>query len=478
MSTTTTQSTTERCHGSATLFTPSRDRPVTGPSLRAALDEGPMSRFQWGAIAVCVLLNMLDGFDVLVMAFTGRAVSAEWEISSSELGLLLSAGLVGMALGALCVAPWADRIGRRPVTLGCLAVAAIGMLLSSVSQSPVQLGALRVLTGVGIGGVLAGSNVIAGEYASRRWRGLAVSLNSTGYAVGATVGGLLAVGMIGQFGWRSVFLSGGLATAVAVSLAYFCLPESVDFLVSRRPKGALERMNALARRMGQPALDRLPAPTATPSGVGAGFRALLSPALRRPTLLLWSAFFLVMAGFYFVTSWTPTLLFEAGLSSTQGLTGGTLLNVGGIFGAAALGALAARFALRSVLLAYLIVTAGLLAAFIAATSSLSAAFVLGAVIGLFVNGCVAGLYALTPLVYGAGIRTTGVGSALAIGRVGAILAPAIAGSLLDGGWTPQNLYLAVSVVFVATAALLALLRPATAGQPVPAPAAPAAGSAH
>ncbi|MGA4846213.1 MFS transporter [Streptomyces sp. G5(2025)] len=447
---------------------------MTGPSLRAALDEGPMSRFQWGVIAVCVVLNMLDGFDVLVMAFTGKAVSADWELSSSELGLLLSAGLVGMALGAMFVAPWGDRVGRRPVILGCLSVAALGMLLSSVSQLPVQLGALRVLTGVGIGGVLACSNVIAGEYASRRWRGLAVSLNSAGYAVGATIGGLLAVSMIGQFGWRSVFLTGGLASAVAVPLAYFCLPDSVDFLASRRPQRALERINTLTRRMGQPPLETLPEPTTVPTGIGAGFRELLSPALRRSTLLLWSAFFLVMAGFYFITSWTPTLLVEAGLSGSQGLTGGTLLNVGGIFGSAALGALAARFALRSVLMAYLIATAVLLSAFIAATSWLGVAFTLGAMIGLFANGSVAGLYALTPATYGTGVRATGLGSALAIGRIGAIVAPTVAGSLLDSGWTPQNLYLAVSVIYVATAALLLLLRPATGDDTKPAAAAPAA----
>jgi MFS family permease len=169
-------------------------------SLRSALDDGPMSRFQWTAVAVCVLLNMLDGFDVLVMAFTGRAVSAEWGLSGSQLGLLLSAGLVGMAAGSLLVAPWADRVGRRPIILGCLTLASAAMLLSSISQSAVQLGVLRVLTGIGIGGILASSNVIAAEYASRRWRGLAVSLNSTGYALGATLGGLLAVVLIGGFG--------------------------------------------------------------------------------------------------------------------------------------------------------------------------------------------------------------------------------------------------------------------------------------
>ncbi|WP_219417820.1 MFS transporter [Pseudonocardia nigra] len=439
-------------------------------SLRSALDDGPMSRFQWTAVAVCVLLNMLDGFDVLVMAFTGRAVSTEWGLSGSQLGLLLSAGLVGMAAGSLLVAPWADRVGRRPIILGCLTLASAAMLLSSISQSAVQLGVLRVLTGIGIGGILASSNVIAAEYASRRWRGLAVSLNSTGYALGATLGGLLAVVLIGGFGWRSVFLLGGIATAAAIPAVWALLPESLDFLLARRPAGALERVNALAARMGQPALDRLPEQTEAPAGVGATFRELLTPRLRRATLVLWVAFFCVMAGFYFVTSWTPTLLVEAGLSPAQGITAGTLLNLGGVFGAALLGLLAARFALRNVLISYLIATAVLLAVFIASTSTLALAFAVGIVVGLFVNGCVAGLYALTPTVYGPAVRTTGVGTGLAIGRAGAILAPTLAGTLLDGGWTPQQLYIAAGVIFLCTAAALTLLR-ASAPAAVPAPSA-------
>jgi benzoate transport len=415
-----------------------------------------MHRFQWTAVAVCVLLNMLDGFDVLVMAFTGRAVAAEWGLSGAQLGLLLSAGLVGMAAGSLFLAPLADRIGRRPMILACLGIASAGMLLSAVSQSAVQLGLLRVLTGVGIGGILASSNVIAAEYASRRWRGMAVSLNSTGYALGATLGGLLAVVLIAGFGWRSVFLFGGVATLLAIPVVLAGLPESLDFLLTRRPAGALDKVNAMARRLGRPAMAELPAPEA--AGAGVGFRALLAPALRRPTLLLWASFFLVMAGFYFVTSWTPTLLVEAGLSATEGLTGGTLLNLGGIFGTTVLGFLAARWALRTVLMVYLLATAALLALFVGALGSLGAAFATGALIGLFVNGCVGGLYALTPIVYDAGVRTTGVGTAIGIGRVGAIVSPTLAGALLDLDWTPQSLYHAFGVVFIATAALLLLLR--------------------
>ena len=433
---------------------------MTAP-LRQVIDESPMTRFQWSAVAVCVLLNMMDGYDVLVMAFTGKAVAAEWGLSGAQLGLLLSAGLVGMAAGSVLVAPWADRIGRRPIVLGCLALASAAMLLSSASQNPTQLGLLRVVTGIGIGGLLATTNVIAAEYASQRWRGLAVSLNSTGYALGATLGGLLAALLIGSSGWRSVFLFGGIATAVAIPLVWWRLPESLDFLLARRPASALERVNKLVARLGLPPLERLPEQEATPRGVGAGYRELLKPRLRRNTLLLWVAFFCILAGFYFVTSWTPTLLVTAGLSATAGITGGTVLNLGGIFGAALLGLLAARFALQKVLVTYLVVTGVLLAGFIASTSSLAVAFTLAAVIGVFVNGCVAGLYALTPTIYGPAVRTTGVGTGLAIGRAGAILAPTLAGALLDGGSTPQQLYIGAGVVFIATAAVLTLLRTST-----------------
>jgi benzoate transport len=438
--------------------------------LHAALDEAPMTRFQWSAVSVCVLLNMLDGFDVLVMAFTGRTVATEWGLSGAQLGLLLSAGLVGMAAGSLLVAPWADRFGRRPLILGCLAVASAAMLLSAASQSAGQLGLLRVLTGVGIGGILASSNVIAAEYASRRWRGLAVSLNSTGYAIGATAGGFIAVVLIGGAGWRAVFLFGGIATAVAIPLVWWRLPESLDFLLVRRPPGALERANALAARLGIPRMERLPEQAAAPGGVGASFRALLSPGLRRTTLLMWVVFFCVMAGFYFVTSWTPALLVEAGLTPAEGITAGTLLNMGGIFGAALLGLLAARFPVRNVLIGYLAATAVLLAVFImvaaASASALALAFTLGGVVGLFVNGCVAGIYSLSPVVYGPAVRTTGVGTALAIGRAGAILAPTAAGTLLDAGWTPQALYLAAGVLLLGTAAVLTQLRvPAPAASP-------------
>lgn len=131
--------------------------------LRRALDDEPMRPFQWLAVAVCIVLNLIDGFDVLVMAFTASSVAAEWNLGGAEIGLLLSAGLFGMAAGSLFIAPWADRWGRRPLILACLALSGLGMLASALSQAAWQLALLRGLTGLGIGGILASSNVIASE---------------------------------------------------------------------------------------------------------------------------------------------------------------------------------------------------------------------------------------------------------------------------------------------------------------------------
>ena len=229
------------------------------PDVRRAIEDGPLSAFQVRAIGLCVALNMLDGFDVLVMAFTASEVAREWTLSGARLGVLLSAGLFGMAAGSLFIAPWADRLGRRAVTLGCLSVITAGMAASALARSPAQLTALRVLTGIGVGGILASLNVITSEYASKRWRATAISLQVTGYPIGATIGGTIAAVLITTYGWRSAFLFGAASSLLMIPIVVQTLPESLDFLLARQPPGALDRLNALLRRMGRAPVDALPA---------------------------------------------------------------------------------------------------------------------------------------------------------------------------------------------------------------------------
>ncbi|MFI6927086.1 MFS transporter [Nonomuraea spiralis] len=430
--------------------------------LRARVDGSPMSRAQWSAVAVCVLLNVVDGFDIMVMSFTAAAVSQEWSLSSSQLGLLLSAGLAGMAAGSLLLAPLADRVGRRTLILACLVLAAAGMLGSALSRDAVQLGLLRVLTGLGTGGILAAGNVITAEYANSRWRGLAVSLNVTGYAVGAGAGGVLAAALQGGTGWRSVFAFGGVATALLVGAVLWRLPESLDFLLTRRPPHALDRLNGLLRAMGQPRLESLPG---APARRASRIRLLLTPRLRRTTLLIWTGFLVAMSTFYFVSSWTPKLLVEAGLTAGQGIVWGVALNLGGVAGTLLLGLLAARFGIRRLLMVYTLAAAVPLAAFIPAVPLYGLSLALGVLIGVFVNGCVAALYTLALSAYPPEVRATGLGWGVGAGRIGSLASPLLAGGLLDAGWDVARLYLAVAAVFTAGGLLAARAARLPSGTP-------------
>ncbi len=409
-----------------------------------------MSPFQWTAIAICVLLNMLDGFDVMVMAFTAPHVSSDWGMSGSALGVLFSAGLVGMALGSFVLAPLADRHGRRPMILACLVILTVGMSLSALAQDVWQLGALRLFTGIGIGGMLAGVGVITAEYANAKWRSTAVALQATGYPIGATLGGLLAAWMLEHWSWHSVFLIGAGASLLCIPLVLACLPESLDFLVAKRPPGALQRLNTLLARMRMPALQALPEAPAR-EGRRSGYAALFVGDLRRVSIFIALAFFLHMFAFYFVLSWTPKLLVSAGVSAQQGITGGVLLNLGGIVGGSLFGWLASRWSLSRLTAGSLLLAMVGMLAFSAFNTHLPVAFPLAFVIGAALFGAMAGIYAAAPAVFAADVRTTGLGWAIGIGRVGAIVSPLSVGLLVDGGWQPSWLYVVYALPLVVAA---------------------------
>lgn len=412
------------------------------------IQQGVMSRYQKVAITICLAINMLDGFDVLVMAFTASSVASEWGLQSSELGILFSAGLLGMSLGSLFVAPRADRFGRRSVVLSCLVIISVGMFLSAVSQSMVQLAMLRLITGLGIGGLLASLNVIVAEYSSIKWREFAVSFLQTGYPIGAVIGGSIAVFLIGEYGWRSVFLFGAIMSSLLIPLTFQNLPESLAFLLTKRPRNALEKVNRLLGHMGHAAVEMLPP---VPTGAElqlTGVRDLVSGDLRRSSLMIWLAFFMLMLSFYFVLSWTPKLLTEAGLSAGEGISAGVLLNLGGIVGGLILGYLTTKLPLRFLIGAYMIVTAVFMALFSIYASNMSLALVLCVAIGFFLFGSMIGLYALVPGLYPVSIRTTGMGWAIGIGRGGAVLSPLAAGVLLDYQWQSNTLFLIFAIPLV------------------------------
>ena len=417
--------------------------------------EAPLTRFQLFAIGVCVCLNMLDGFDILAMSFAASGVKADWHLANSQLGYLLSAGLIGMGVGSLTVAPWADRFGRRPIVLLSVSIAALGMAASAAPPDSVQLLVLRVFTGIGIGGTIASVAVIVSEYAPQRWRSVALGLYATGYSIGATVGGILTTLAVDRFGWRSAFAIGGALTLALLPVAWFRLPESLEFLLTRRPPFALERVNALLVAIRQSpvlALPEIALPSRAPTQGGMQrVRSSLALLITRTTVLAWCVFFCTMAGFYFIVSWTPRLLTAAGLSAKQGLTGGILLNLGGIAGCGLYALAASRFNARLLLTLSLVATALLIGAFGQSMHHFAAALSTGLLLGTIANAAMAGLYAVGPTLYPTAVRATGMGSAIGIGRFGAILAPIVSGALLDAGWTPARLYVLFVIPYLIAA---------------------------
>ena len=431
------------------------------PSLRERIDAAPMSRFQWGVVALCTLLNTLDGFDVMAMAFTAAGVGSTFGLSGTQIGLLLSAGLVGMAAGSMLIAPLADSLGRRTVVLACVTLSGVGMVGSALAPTALVLGGTRVLTGLGVGGILACTNVIASEFSNARRRGLSIGIYTAGYGVGATVGGLAAVALQDSFGWRGVFWTGAALTLGALVVLVRLLPESVDLMVHRGRERDLVRVNATLVRMQQEPLTSLAAATSDSTGTDPAPRvrlsALLTGGQHRATLLVWLAFFCTMFGFYFVNSWTPTLLADAGLSPDQAAGGGIALAIGGALGSILYGVVTARADQRLVLIGFTLLASVAMATLVISTAILTVALLVGVLVGALVNGCVAGLYTVTPALYGTRTRGTGMGWAIGVGRIGAILAPLVTGRLVDADWGATQLYVGAALVLAVSAVAVALL---------------------
>lgn len=410
------------------------------------LKTRPMNSYRWLLVGLCILLNIVDGYDVQVMSFTAASVSKEWALSGSVLGILISLGLVGMAFGSLFIAPIADKVGRRTIILSCLLLSGITMLFSSHVMNPYQLGILRFVTGIGIGGLLTNGAVMANEFSTTKWKNLSVALLSTGYAIGAVVGGMIAYRLIGTVGWRSVFMCGGIFTLNVLVLVYFVLPESVEYQLIKRQPNSIERINKTLAKFNIQAIHSFPAYKELTHGK-VSIKTLFKGNFKARTIFVWIAFFSVMAGQYFILTWTPKLLTMAGMTPEQGVSLGIILNFGGIFGAILMAFLTVRYQINLVLSSFFALTAIFITVFVLNSGNYVYSMWIAVLVGVFNNGCVAGMYALANSTYDTEIRATGVGSAITMGRLGGILSPLGAGYLLDAGIKPLHLYNIDAILF-------------------------------
>jgi benzoate transport len=421
---------------------------------RVLLRRGPMSGFQIAAVTICMIVNMLDGFDVLSIAFTGPAIAREWSLVPTQLGLLFSSGLVGMTVGSLVISPVADAIGRRRLTLIGLLVITAGMLSSGFAHGLRELALLRIVTGLGIGSLLSSINTIVVEFSSAKRKDFAVSFMSVGYPIGATIGGIVAVFLIHAFGWRSVFVFGGLCSAVLLPVAFVCLPESLDFLLLKRPRNALARANALLVRMGIPAIVELPAAQDRAENAAQSAFSIFDRAFAWRTALICSAYFLTMIPFYFVLNWTPKVLVDEGLSLTTGISGAILMNASGVVGGLLFGLAARPFGLQRLGAVYMLMLFASITAFGFAGSNLVLLMAFAMAIGFCLIGTISALFAVVGQLYPVRVRNTGTGLAIGLGRLGAIAGPYLGGVLIASGWTRPLYCVVLALPLIASAYLI------------------------
>ncbi|WER50347.1 MFS transporter [Cupriavidus sp. WKF15] len=407
--------------------------------IREAVRTQPMRASQILIVAICILITMIDGYEIIVMPFVIPTLAKTWSLSPVEAGYLLSASVLGMALGAILVSPLADRIGRRTQILVCLGFITAGMLLSATSSTLAELIAYRTFAGLFIGGVIASINVLVSEFSSDKHRGVVMGLYGIGLPLGSALAGLIVTPLLASHGWRAPFIFGGMLTLLMMVLVFFVLPESVEYLVDKRPRRALEKYNAIAARLGFPQSQALP-PASMQAVRNVALRAIFGGGMLRRTICLWIGYAGLTAAFYFANTWTTKIIADSSGNPAFGVRAGMMLMVGGVAAALLFAALSLRF--RPVLVTAGVLFGGALSFALYATQihNVSMALSLAVLVGLFVNGGIVAFYAISPSVYPAVARGTGVGLMIGFGRSIAVIVPIWTGYMLAHGWTPLHLY--------------------------------------
>lgn len=395
------------------------------------LENTPMRSMQIWAVGLCILLNALDGFDVLSISFASPGIAKDWGIDRAALGMVLSMELIGMAIGSIWLGGLCDRIGRRAAILSSLLLMVSGMSLAAAAPGILQLSAWRLLTGLGIGGMLAATNAVVAEHANAKHRNFAIALMATGYPLGAVIGGALVSYFLVDYSWRAVFASGAIVTACCIPLVYFTLQETVPWLIQRRPAGALERVNIVLKRMGRKGISMLP--ERDPTRLKPGIMQLFAPALVASTVCLTLAYFFHIMTFYFILKWAPKIVADMGFMPSSAGIVLVWANIGGIAGSVVLSLLSKRFAVRTLTVGAMVMATALVALFGRSAPDLVQLSILAAVAGSATNAAVVGLYAIFAEAFPTEVRASGTGFVIGVGRGGAALSPIIAGLLFANG---------------------------------------------
>jgi AAHS family benzoate transporter-like MFS transporter len=391
------------------------------------IDDARFRRFHMTIVALCGLLLIVDGYDVFIYGAVLPQLMEQWNLTAPQAGSLASWALFGMMIGALTFGSLGDRIGRKRCIAICFSIFSLSTIVNGLAGNTTEFAVLRFLAGLGCGGLMPNAVALTNEYAPKRLRTTLVALMFSGYAVGGMVAAGLGIWLLPAFGWRSMFFAAAVPLLL-LPVILWKLPESLSVLIRRGDQ-------AKARGL----LARIAPERVIPNGQRLGYAdakggsTSIAELFRRDravgTLALWVCFFCCLLMVYALGSWLPQLMRSAGYSLGSSLSFLLALNFGGMFGAIGGGRLADRFGLSRVVTAFFTLGAACIA-LLGINSATPVLYLLIFIAGAGTTGTQILLYATVADFYGASIRTTGLGWASGVGRVGAIVGPLLGGLLL------------------------------------------------
>jgi len=429
-----------------------RDEAPIDPA--AVLDGGRWSGLQVCVAALCSLAIALDGFDNQLLGFVVPVLMPEWSVPREVFAPVIAATIICMCVGTILAGRLGDTIGRRPTLIGSVLLFGVGTLLTSLAEGPWTLALCRCMAALGMGGAMPNATALLAEYAPARHRSIAITVGIACIPLGGFVGGLIVAPLLPALGWRALFVIGGIAPLVVAAAMVILMPESPGYLAAR--PGLHHRLHRILSRF-DPTLDMRRGFKTPVSTVLASRTSIFDAGVRFDTFALWAANFFCLLAVFIMFSWAPTMLSQAGFGLTLAAAGLASFNFGGIFGALAGAALMDRWGSRRPLTA--MATCGAVASLLvwaAIETDASGTIVVAAIAlqGIFIVGLQVTLFALAANIYPESSRTTGIGGALAVGRLGAIASSLVGAKFLSLGAAPLMLLVAASAAITAGALLL------------------------
>ena len=422
--------------------------------IQAFINEHPFTKYQWMILALCFITVAMDGFDTAIIGFIASDLVQEWGVEKSALGPVMSAALVGLAVGALTAGPLADRVGRKKVLILSIVVFGGFSLLTAFATSLNQLTLLRFLTGLGLGAAMPNAATLMSEYAPERRRALMVNLMFVGFPMGSSLGGFLSAWMIPHYGWQSVLVLGGVMPLLLAVVLIFFLPESARYMVVKRQPA--QRIAAILRRIAPvPEQAEFELREAGQVKEKSSIGVIFSPRYAVGTVMLCLTYFMGLLIFYLLTSWLPLLIRETGASMSQASIITALFPLGGGIGVLILGALMDKINPNKVVAVGWLLTGVCVCLVGFSTSSLVLMGVMVFIAGSIMNGAQSSMPALAAGFYPTQGRATGVAWMLGIGRFGGILGAFSGAFLMQAQLSFETIFTLLAIpAFLSALALL------------------------